>query len=316
MPFAPSISVLTSVYRGEKYLASFLDNLQAQTIFPELELVLILNEANPGELKTAKQFGRRFPEQVQVLEVTQVESLGASWNRGWLSARAPYLAIWNIDDRREIDSLQRQLTTLEAEPDSVLCYGDYVAVPSYGERQGTRRNTPLYSVSHFRRAFAQGGAFWLLRKTVADNIGWFDEQFRVGVDMEYSFRIAANALSMSRCEGLLGYFTDAEQGLSTRQGVHEALVERTAIQLRYGVYDKVRRDLMDEARRFRLGEVQTAGKWLPLTRYVPHYSDYLARQKNLWFVGTVRNGGRKLLQKIGILPMIYRIQERFLKREI
>lgn len=316
MAFAPSISVVASVYRGEKYLASFLEDLQAQTIFPELELVLILNEASPAEANTVKPFAQLFPEQIQILEVSRVESLGASWNRGWQAARAPYLAIWNIDDRREIDSLQRQLTAMETELGSMLCYGDYIAVPAYGDHNGTRREPPPYSVSHFRRAFAQGGAFWLLRKNLADRVGLFDEQFRVGVDMEYSFRIAANALPMIRCAGLLGYFTDAGQGLSTREGAHEALVERTAIQLRYGVFDKVRRELMGETGRFRLGEVLTAGEWSPLTRYFPGYNEYLARQKNLWFVGALRNGGRKLLQRIGLLAMIYRIQEKFLKREI
>lgn len=316
MAIAPSISVVTSVYRGEAYLASFLENLQAQTIFPELELVLVLNEATLTEAKTAQEFSKLFPEQVQIHTVTTVETLGASWNRGWRAAQAPYLAIWNIDDRREVDSLQRQLTVMEAEPESGLCYGDYVAVPSYGRQEGTRRNTPAYSVGHFRRAFAQGGAFWLLRKKLSGDLGFFDEQFRVGVDMEYSFRVAARGLPMIRCDGILGYFTDAAQGLSTRQGAHDALVERTIIQLRYGVFDKVRRELMDEVKRFRLGEVLIEGEWLPLSRYVPNHREYLARRQYLWLVGDARVWGRKILEKLGILQWLYRLQDKLLKREI
>lgn len=316
MAFAPSISVLTSVYRGEEYLSSFLENLQEQTLFPELELVLVLNEATPVETDAAKQLAGLFPEQVQILNVSRVEPLGASWNRGWRAARAPYLAIWNIDDRRQVDSLQRQLTALEAQPESMLCYGDYTAVSIYGETLGTTRNTPAYSVNHFRRAFAQGGAFWLFRKNLIEVAGLFDEQFRVGVDMEYSFRIAAKALQMVRCEGELGTFTDAAQGLSTREGAQEAIVERTAIQLRYGVYDKVHRELIDQTKRYRLNEFLIEGEWLPVTRYLPEHKKYLADRQYLWLVGSIRAEARNLLERMGILPKLYKAQDKILKREI
>lgn len=316
MSFIPSVSVLVSVYQGEEYLSSFFEQVQAQTIFPELELVLVLNEPSSKEKQLANDFAARYSAAVQVLTPTSRETLGASWNRAWRAARAPVLALWNVDDRRVIDSLQRQLATLEQDPASTLCYGDYVAVSAYGREDGVRRHTPPYQIAHFRRAFAQGGAFWLFRGEVARQIGYFDEQFLVAADLEYSFRMAAKGLQMSRCEGMLGYFTDAAQGLSTRDGANPSRGERTAVQLRYGVFDKVQNEYLGEARKMRLDAIKKGETWIPLADYLPEYASYIEKRRPLWMVGRIRNALRGGLQRIGFLPLLHRAQEKYLKREI
>lgn len=316
MPFIPTVSILTSVYNGEDYLPHFFEQVLAQTIFPELELVLVLNEPSSKEKQQAGDFAARFPEAVQMLVVPNLETLGASWNRAWRVARSPYLTVWNVDDRRVVDSLQRQLATLEQDPESMLSYGDYLTVRNYGREAGVRRHTPAYRAGHFQRAFAQGGAFWLFRGEVADQIGFFDEQFRVGADLEYSFRMAANGLPMTRCQGLLGFFTDAAQGLSTREGAGVSTVERTATQLRYGVFDKVRNEHLAGARKMRLDAIKNGDIWIPLADYLPDYGSYVKKRNPLWMVGRVRNAVRKGLRSIGLLPLLYRVQEKYLKRDI
>jgi len=40
----PTVSVITPVYRGERYLSEFFDALVSQTAFSDLELVLVHNQ--------------------------------------------------------------------------------------------------------------------------------------------------------------------------------------------------------------------------------------------------------------------------------
>lgn len=315
MPFLPDLSVITSVYHGENYLTSFLDNLQAQTLFPRCEIVLVLNEASAQEIKVVKAFSSEHNSQVQIINVENVETLGASWNRGWQSARAPQLAIWNVDDRRSPDSLDRQLAALEQKPEGRLCYGDYVAVLSHGEG-GAIRQTPPYSSRHFRRAFAQGGAFWVLRKSVFDQIGPFDEQFKVAADMDLSFRMAEAGMPMVRVHGILGYFLDAQQGLSTREGARLSAIERTVVQLRYGVFDKVKPEYLEEAKRYRLDAILFEGKWRLLTTYLAKLEKSLHRRRLLWSIGRLRNWTRAFLKRVGLLDWLYGLQAKTWKREI
>ena len=317
MATPPKLSILTSLYRSEKYLNPFLEQLQAQSLFPDCEVVLVLNEASVAEREMVEAFAARNPERVQLHFVEEVETLGASWNRAWRAATASLLAIWNVDDRRTARSLEEQVQAMQANPDWALCYGDYVRVREYGSEDGERRHAPPFSRSHFQRAFPQGGAFWVLRRDASDRIGYFDEQFRVGPDMDLALRMAAGGLMMGRVEGLLGYFTDEQTGLSTRDGALASAVERTAIQMRYGVFDKVRGEFAEEAQRYRLGEVLSFGVWHAIEDYLPpRYLDMLKRRRPLWLLGWLRNALRRLLKVLGVLDWLYRLQKRFIRREL
>ncbi|MCW5875584.1 MAG: glycosyltransferase [Anaerolineales bacterium] len=315
MRFLPTVSVLASVYKGEEYLPGFFDNLQTQTIFPEIELVLVLNEPSTKEKRLCRDFSARHAKQVQVLQAPRLETLGASWNRAWRAAQAPYLAPWNVDDRRTVDSLQRQMVAMESEPDAVLCYGDYLTVAHYGSEEGPRRHTPEYSIRHFRRALAQGGAFWMLRAAVSEQAGYYDEQFRVAADMDYSLRLAVMGLPILRAEGLLGYFTDAGQGLSTRQD-NRPLVERTVVYLRYGVFDKIQKQFLKPAEQYRQSFFKNAGEWIPVEQILPEYAAYLQRRQALRWLGSFRFIMKSFLKRLGLLDWLHAMQEKHLRREI
>lgn len=314
--FRPRISVVTSLFHGYRYLAGFLENLWEQSCFPDVELVLVHNEPEPEELALVQGFSHDYPHQVQHVVVEAVEPLGASWNRGWAAARGNAIAIWNVDDRRTPDSLAAQALALANAPEAALCYGDYLEVSKYGETEGRRRVTPAYSRGHFRRAFPQGGAFWLLNRAALQQVGPFDEQFRIGPDMELSLRMAARGLQMVRVDGLLGYFTNEAKGLSTRQGAEPAAVERTAIQLRYGVYDKIRTEYQEEAYQYRADEILVGGAWQPLAAHWPGMAAYRRVRRPLWLLGWLRNALRAGLRAAGLLERLHAWQARVLKRDL
>lgn len=316
MPFEPSISIITSLYRSADYLPHFLENVREQSFFADCELLLVLNEPSPKEQKLVDDFSEQCPEQVKQFAVKPVETLGASWNRAWAAASGKYLVIWNVDDRRMPDSLERQYAALQTKPKWRLCYGDYLIVPEYGTEQGLRRRTPRYSARLFRRAQPQGGAFWMMRANLHEQLGYFDEQLRVGPDFDYSVRIASRRLKMGRIGGMLGYFTDAKQGLSTREGARPSAVDRTAIQLRYGIYDKVRPEYVAEARRYRLDEILNSGEWIHINIFVKNLTLARVLRQPLWLLGALRNGLRALFGRLGILERLYDFQRRYIKREI
>ena len=50
----PKVSVITSYFKGEKYLPTFIENLKSQTIFDSLELCFNHNEPTQNELEMVK----------------------------------------------------------------------------------------------------------------------------------------------------------------------------------------------------------------------------------------------------------------------
>jgi glycosyltransferase involved in cell wall biosynthesis len=313
---APQISIVCSLYRSETYLGSFFKNLTEQTIFSNSELILIQNEPDPNEVELVRSFYQAHPDSVKQIKVDLVEPLGASWNRGWQAASGSFVAIWNVDDRRVPDSLRVQAQALLQDPEAVATYGNYIEVALVGTTSGTRRSTPQFDHETFMRSFPQGGAFTVYRRELIDRIGGFDEQLRVGPDMEFSFRIAAAGLRMQRADGVLGYFTNAGHGLSTRDGSRPAARDRAAIQLRYAAYDKIDPAEIASLKEFRADQVLVNGSWIKLERYWPEMRSYRDSRRALWTLGKLRNLFRSTLRRLGLLNLLHTMQRRLTDRDL
>lgn len=308
--------MVCSLYKSQNYLEQFLVDFRQQSIYEQCELILVHNQPEPKELEIIRKFSVGSNATINHIELSAVEPLAASWNRAWHVAAGEFIAIWNVDDRREPDSLRSQVHALEMKPQVVAVYGDYVEVDTAGSRVGVKRITPQFRKPNFLRSFPQGGAFTVYRKDLAQKIGGFDEQLLVGPDMEYSFRIAASELAMARVPELLGYFTNEKKGLSTAGGGIGAALDRTAIQLRYAVYDKVDLAYLSKVDSFQRDQILSGGKWISLTAIWSEAQDYRASRKSLWIIGRLRNGFRKMLARLGLLNLVHTIQRRFTNRDL
>ncbi|MDD2921515.1 MAG: glycosyltransferase [Anaerolineales bacterium] len=287
------VSVITSCFNGEAYLSSFIDQLTSQTIFPALEWILIHNEPTPREMDIIKEFQARFPEKIKHIVTRPVEPLSASWNRGWKAACADHASFWNLDDCRPDDALQRQVETLEQNPDCMMTYGDFIEVSQYGSTIGLHRSVPSNYANRFRRTFP-GGAFMVWRRNGAEKIGYFDEQLHIACDYDLVTRAAVEGLKMKKTEGVIGYFTNQGTGLSTLKGANKEAVERTVVQLRYGMFDKAASEHISDAEKYRIAEIFVGGHWLPLTAYIEQYTRYIKQRMIL----KKFNGMRKSLLNI------------------
>ncbi len=272
----PRASIITSCFRGERYLADFLANVAEQTLFAETELVLVLNEPSETELALAQDFQARYPGRMQQLVVTPVEPQAASWNRAWRAARAPYCCIWNIDDQRTPESIAVQCAALDAHPAAPLVYGDQLRVFEYGCRIGWHEHFPTYDRERFTRAYFCG-AFPMWRKSLAAEAGYFDEQLRSAGDFDFTVRLSLRG-PLLKAPGILGYFTDIGAGLSTGNVLCE--IERTVIELRYGIYETVDIDYLDEARKYQIDKLRFDGQWQTVTAWVPGYAALLAARQS------------------------------------
>lgn len=310
------VSLLTSCYKGLPYLQYYFEHVAAQTIFPQIEIVLIHNEPSAEELAITSRFKERYPEQIQHIVVSQVESLGASWNRGWQASRGKYITMWNVDDRRLDDSIEKQSDLLNLIPDCAIVYGDYVRVKEYGSIQGKFVKTPKFSRRYFSRSIPQGGAFYMWRKEIHKQIGFFDEQFVAVADLDFSIRAVLTNHKMCRVDTIIGYFTDEKVGISTRDGGHVVGVEQTVIQQRYGIFDKIRPKYLRDVGEYDIQHILNFGKWRHLTDYIPAYEKFLSNRSILRKFGIVRNFLRNIIIKIGFLDYLHRIQKRFLRRDI
>jgi GT2 family glycosyltransferase len=273
------ISTVTPCFRMKPYLKLFLEELPRQTIFNQIEVVLDHNEPDPEEIMWVQEFQSKYPGRLKHIIIDPVEPIGTSMNRCIKEALAPLLSIWNVDDLRTDNSLELMVNTFDAGADIV--YGNFEVVRKFGEKSGTLTDFSAYDPQseEFTRSMLLG-PFMAFRKSLVEKAGYFDEQLKSGADFDLAVRLAFHGKPMM-AKGLLGYYLNEGKGASTRPDSKQAF-DRTAIELRYGIYDKIDYDLVAQATQLDIAHIYYNGQTLHINTLVPHYTSVIEERRARW----------------------------------
>ena len=258
------ISVITSLYRCSDFLDTFLQNYLAIDNLCQCELIIIHNDPTQLELDI---IDRSVREEMNLVHIcVEREGLYSSWNRGVKLAKGNFVAVWNVDDIRTAGSLSGQFNALQ-KSGAALCYGDFYGTSSHGAIR--ERFYEYGEYADFKREIFKRhviGCFPMWRKDIHLEIGYFDEQFKLAADFEFQLRVAVN-YPLVKTDEILGYYLDyAAHKLSSNKLLQHS--ERTAIQLRYKLYDKLLIHFLPFVSRFRINHVKNFGVWINLSSLI------------------------------------------------
>ena len=263
------ISVITSLYRCSDFLNTFLQNYLAIDNLSQCELIIIHNDPTQLELDIIAGSDKEKMNLVHVC--VEREGLYCSWNRAVKLAKGKFVAVWNVDDIRTPDSLTAQCSALQ-KSGAALCYGDFYGTGSYGairEHLYEYGNYADFKKEIFKRHII--GCFPMWRKDIHLAIGYFDEQFKLAADFEFQLRVAAN-YPLVKADGILGYYLEyATHKLSSNKLLQHS--ERTAIQLRYKLYDKLLIHFLPFVFRFRINHVKNYGTWFKISSLISVFNN-------------------------------------------
>lgn len=269
------ISTITPCYKGEKYLSLFLKELPQQTIFDQIEVVLDHNEPTISECLMVKEFQERYPGRLKHIIVNKVEPISKSMNRCIHRSSGEYVAIWNIDDLRTPWSLESQAKVLDENEDIGVSHGNFIIVPRFGLTEGSFVDHLELGVSPSKELTRSMvlGPFFMWRKELNKTIGYFDEQLVSGADFDLAVRLAAHS-KVGMTSKILGYYLDEGKGASTRPN-NKQILERTVIELRYGISDKIDQRYVTEAKnKYDVSKIYWGDESFHVTEIVPDYKNF------------------------------------------
>ena len=250
----------------------FLSDIPNQTLYPNFEVVLDLNEPSDLELKLVSDFAAAHPGILRINKVDKVEPLGVSWNRCIRLASADLIAIWNVDDLRSPRSLESQVECLESNSQAAAVYGPYGVSTSFGDLSGLVIDHRNLSKQELIRGMYLG-PFFATRKSILERIGQFDEQFLSGNDFDLAIRLAQAGEILNSGE-FLGHYLDEGLGSSTKPNSVQP-IERTAIAMRYGILEAVEKKYIPQTSLYALPLLKLDGKWVEISLLNPWYKEYL-----------------------------------------
>lgn len=183
MPRDMLVSVIMPVHNAERFVRQALDSIGAQT-YVHYEIVVV---DRPSTDRTAGMVDA-YPRTRRLVQVG--EGLGAAWNTGLAAAQGDLIAFLDSDDLWTPDKLRLQVDYLAAHPtvDYVIAHVDFFLEPGCPRPAGM-----LPEVLERSHAGQMPGTL-LARRSVFDQIGVFETQYGVTVDIEWFARLKAEAV--------------------------------------------------------------------------------------------------------------------------
>jgi glycosyltransferase involved in cell wall biosynthesis len=217
------VSVLVAVRNAERLLPKCLDSLVAQSVAADLEVLIIESEPRGREGGIIAKYRRRFPETRLRHLIATRPGLYAAWNTGLRHATAEFVMNLNSDDRLRSDAIEILARTLRDHPEVGLVYGDsYItAVANETFERNSSRGRRFHWPAYTHKRLLLGcicGPHPLWRRRLHDEVGFFDESFRIAGDYDMWLRIAARHPLLMVDEPIGLYYANP-QGLSANAAV-------------------------------------------------------------------------------------------------
>ncbi len=187
------ITAMVSVYTAERFLRGCLEDLVAQTLFDQTEVLIIDAHSPENEQAIAQEFVEKY-HNITYFRTDERETLYASWNRALSMAQGQYITNANADDRHAPTAFETLSAALDARPEVALVYADCRV--TYQENGlfhtapvvGSMRWLPYDHVNILRRCEMGPQPMW--RRCVHEKVGLFDAQYTVTGDYDMWLRMS------------------------------------------------------------------------------------------------------------------------------
>jgi len=187
------VSAIVSVYNAERFMRGLLEDLEAQTIAGELEIIIIDSNSPQNEKAIVRQFQERY-DNIVYMRTKKRETSHAAVNRGIKAARGKYVTLANADDRHRVDALERMVEFLEANPEIALVYANVYITKTENETFENHTRVGKFRWLDFDPLRLVFGCFIgpqpMWRRSIHKKYGYFDPSLESAGDWEFWLRIA------------------------------------------------------------------------------------------------------------------------------
>ena len=186
------VSVIIPVYNSEKYISEAVESVLNQT-YRNREVIVINDGSTDGTERALEPYMGQINYFFQ-----ENRGVAAARNIGIRSSQGSYIAFLDSDDIWMPKKLENQVNYMIGHPEFKFLYSDYVYFND--DNLGVKDSIPLH-----RNAKSAGCIFHnlvmsshfihtstvLAKREVMEEVGGFDERFKLGEDYELWLRISA-----------------------------------------------------------------------------------------------------------------------------
>jgi len=182
----PKISVVMSVYNGEKYFREAIDSILNQTL-TDFEFIIVNDDSTDSSLEIIQSY---HDERIKIINNEKNIGLTRSLNIAIEQAQGEFIARQDADDISLPNRFEEQLKYLEQHQEVALLGTSIQTINEDGKITGKRTvlanpTKSLVKVNPFKHGST------MFRSGIVRELGGYNELFRYGQDYELWLRIAS-----------------------------------------------------------------------------------------------------------------------------
>jgi GT2 family glycosyltransferase/Flp pilus assembly protein TadD len=230
----PLISVIVSSYCAEAFMQECLEDLERQTMSRHMEIIVVDAASPENERAIVSAFQGRYKNITYLRTPTRI-GVYAAWNLALKLTTGTYVTPFSTNDRLRHDAYEILARTLDEHPEVALVYGDTYLTRhpheafEHHQREGIWQ-WPEYNYRDLcRRCLVGPHPMW--RRSVHQDVGFFDESFVALGDQDFWLRLGASRQLLHISE-VTGLYWRSPEGLSNKPDI--ANPEEARLRARYG----------------------------------------------------------------------------------
>lgn len=228
-----AITIITSLYKPENF-EDFVEDTIQQTVF-DINCDWIIHEVGVSD----KSYRKTLPNNCKYITSKKRLSIYQTWNEIIKQSNSEYLANYNNDDRSHSCHLERLMDALDFDDTISMAYCPNIETYDNNENfNNTKSNLkfPCYSFdskNYWKNNSAHARPMW--RKSLHDEVGYFDESYKICSDYEFWLRcIKNNKKFLKICENPLYLYYRNPKGMSSAsENLASAIEEIKQIRKKY-----------------------------------------------------------------------------------
>lgn len=253
-----SISVIISTYKSEDFMEECLQELIKQTIFNELEIIVIDANSPQKEEHIVKSY-QKYYKNINYLKLNKRIGIYPAWNIGIKKTTAPYITPFSTNDRLNPAAYETLKNALDEHGDIDLVYGDTYTSPTPHTPFEMGRDIPSLT-----QKWPDYSYFYLLtnncigphpmwRRSVHTTVGCFSEEYAALGDQEFWLRLGRHS-KMLHLPFFSGMFWTTQNSLSGGNTSEEFTNIREKYMREYVAdHNKITKELNDLERLVQIG---------------------------------------------------------------
>ena len=182
----PLISVMMPTYNNAKYIGQAIDSIYAQN-YGNIEIIIV----DDGSTDNTKEVVQQYKD----IKYFYIEHKGIPFARNVAleNAKGEYIAFLDSDDYWLPNKLNTQMQYFKEHPDCEIVFTKY---ENFFENEDVKKNKIAIFEKNTEKNNNNCLETSVVKKSVFDKCGKFNEALQFGEDTEYIYRISKNNINM------------------------------------------------------------------------------------------------------------------------